>query len=96
MGHVSVGHRWERVAMAIFLICRFGILAVIHSDQSSVGDVPVCIIRLVKIERFNRTLLMMLAMFTGELERSLVGSDDGLSLQRTRINWLQPLLLDVP
>ena len=79
--------------MDILLICHFGILAVIHS---SVGDVPVCIIRLVKIERFNRTLLMMLAMFTGELGRSLVGSDDGLSLQRTRINWLQPLLLDVP
>ena len=48
------------VADAFFqlIVCRFGMPAVIHSDQGVFGAGLV--------ERFNRTLLMMLAMFAAE------------------------------
>ena len=128
MGHVDVGHRWDRVAMdfldmsvttakdnryvlvmvdcfsrwteacqlpdktalavadAFFqhIVCRFGMSMVIHSDQGREFENKViqelCLLcgshktRTTPyhpesdglVERFNRTLLMMLAMFAGE------------------------------
>ena len=128
MGHVDVGHRWDRVPMdmldmsvttpkgnqyvlvmvdcfsrwteacplpdktalavadAFFqhVVCRFGMPSVIHSDQGREFDNKVmqelCLLcgahktRTTPyhpesdglVERFNRTLLMMLAMFAGE------------------------------
>ena len=128
MGHVAVGHRWERVAMDLLdmsvttsrgnryvlvivdcftrwtetfplpdktaqsvadaffnqVVCRFGMPAVIHSDQGREFENKIlqelCLIggshktRTAPyhpesdgmVERFNRTLLMMLAMFAGK------------------------------
>ena len=128
MGHVNVGHRWERVAMDLLdmsvtttrgnryvlvmvdcftrwteafplpdktaqsvadvffnqVVCRFGMPAVIHSDQGREFENKImqelCLIggshktRTTPyhpesdgmVERFNRTLLMMLAMFAGK------------------------------
>ena len=127
MGHVSVGHRWDRVAMAILdmsvtmpkgnhfvlvmvhcfsrwieacplpnktalaiadaffqlIVCRFRMPAVIHSDQGrefeqNLMQEPCLLCGAHKtlttpyhpasdglVERFNRTLLMTLAMFAG-------------------------------
>ena len=127
MGHVEVGHRWERVAMDLLdmsvttargnryvlvmvdcfsrwteacplpdktahsvadaffnqVVCRFGMPIVIHSDQGREFENKImqelCILcgshktRTTPyhpesdwlVERFNRTLLMMLAMFAG-------------------------------
>ena len=128
MGHVEVGHRWERVAMDLLdmsattargnryvlvmvdcfsrwteacplpdktahsvadaffnqVVCRFGMPIVIHSDQGREFENKImqelCILcgshktRTTPyhpesdgmVERFNRTLLMMLAMFAGK------------------------------
>ena len=128
MGHVAVGHRWDRVAMDLldlsvtsakgnryvlvmvdcfsrwtevcplpdktalsvadaffqYIVCRFGMPSVIHSDQGQEFENKVmqelCLLcgahktRTTPyhpesdglVERFNRTLLMMLAMFAGE------------------------------
>ena len=122
MGDVSVGHRWDRVAMDILdmsvllctgncglffevdgglplpnktalavadaffqlIVCRFGMPAVIHSNQGREFEnnlmQELCLLCGVHktrttpyhpisdglVERFNRTLLMMLAMFAGE------------------------------
>ena len=128
MGHVEVGHRWERVAMDLLdmsvttargnryvlvmvdcfsrwteacplpdktahsvadaffnqVVCRFGMPSVIHSDQGREFENKImqelCILcgshktRTTPyhpesdgmVERFNRTLLMMLAMFAGK------------------------------
>ena len=128
MGHVAVGHRWERVAMDLLdmsvttsrgnryvlvivdcftrwteafplpdktaqsvadaffnqVVCRFGMPAVIHSDQGREFENKIlqelCLMggshktRTAPyhpesdgmVERFNRTLLMMLAMFAGK------------------------------
>ena len=128
MGHVAVGHRWDRVAMDLLdlsvtsakgnlyvlvmvdcfsrwteacplqdktalsvadaffqhVVCRFGMPSVIHSDQGREFENKVmqelCLLcgahktRTTPyhpesdglVERFNRTLLMMLAMFSGE------------------------------
>ena len=128
MGHVEVGHRWERVAMDLLdmsvttargnryvlvmvdcfsrwteacplpdktahsvadaffnqVVCRFGMPIVIHSDQGREFEnktmQELCILcgshktRTTPyhlesdgmVERFNRTLLMMLAMFAGK------------------------------
>ena len=128
MGHVAVGHRWERVAMDLLdmsvttsrgnryilvivdcftrwteafplpdktaqsvadaffnqVVCRFVMPAVIHSDQGREFENKIlqelCLIggshktRTAPyhpesdgmVERFNRTLLMMLAMFAGK------------------------------
>ena len=126
MGHVEVGHRWERVAMdlldmlvtttrgnryvlimvdcfsrwteacplpdktahsvadAFFVVCRFGMPSVIHSDQGREFENKImqelCLLcgshktRTTPyhpesdgmVERLNRTLLMMLAMFAGK------------------------------
>ena len=127
MGHVDVGHRWDRVAMDLLdmfvttakgnryvlmmdcfsrwteacplpdktalavadaffqhIVCRFGMPAVIHSDQGWEFENKViqelCLLCGAHktrttlyhpesdglLERFNRTLLMMLAMFAGE------------------------------
>ena len=125
MGHVEVGHRWERVAMDLLdmsvttargyryvlvmvdcfsrwteacplpdktahsfffnqVVCRFGMPIVIHSDQGQEFENKImqelCILcgshktRTTPyhpesdglVERFNRTLLMMLAMFAGK------------------------------
>ena len=74
------------VADAFFqhIVCRFGMLSVIHSDQGRESENKVmqelCLLcgahktRMTRynpesdglVERFNRTLLMMLAMFAGE------------------------------
>ena len=127
MGHVDVGHRWDRVAMDLLdmsvttqkgnryvlvdcfsrwteacplpdktalavadaffqhIVCRFGMPSVIHSDQGLEFENKVmqesCLLcgahktRTTPyhpesdgfLERFNRTLLMMLAIFAGEL-----------------------------
>ena len=128
MGHVNVGHRWERVAMDLLdmsvttargnryvlvmvdcftrwteafplpdktaqsvadaffnqIVCRFGMPSVIHSDQGREFENKImqelCLLggshktRTTPyhpesdgmVERFNRTLLMMLAMFAGK------------------------------
>ena len=128
MGHVKVGHRWERVAMDLLdmsvttaqgnryvlvmvdcfsrwteacplpnktsqsvadaffnqVVCRFGMPSVIHSDQGREFDNTImqelCLLcgshkrRTTPyhpesdgmVERFNRTLLMMLDMFAGK------------------------------
>ena len=128
MGHVEVGHRWERVAMDLLdmsvttargnryvlvmvdcftrwteafplpdktaqsvadaffnqVVCRFGMPSVIHSDQGREFENKImqelCLLggshktRTTPyhpesdgmVERFNRTLLMMLAMFAGK------------------------------
>ena len=128
MGHVNVGHRWERVAMDLLdmsvttsrgnryvlvmvdcftrwteafplpdktaqsvadaffnqVVCRFGIPSVIHSDQGREFENRImqelCLLGGAHktrttpyhpesdgmVERFNRTLLMMLAMFAGK------------------------------
>ena len=128
MGHVDVGHRWERVAMDLLdmsvttpkgnqyvlvmvdcfsrwteacplpdkmalsvadaffqhIVCRFGIPSVIHSDQGREFEnklmQELCLLCGAHktrstpyqpesdgmVERFNRTLLMMLAMFAAE------------------------------
>ena len=128
MGHVEVGHRWERVAMDLLdtsvtttrgnryvlvmvdcfsrwteacplpdktshsvgdaffnqVVCRFGMPSVIHSDQGREFENKImqelCILcgshktRTTPyhpesdgmVERFNRTLLMMQAMFAGK------------------------------
>ena len=128
MGHVNVGHRWERVAMDLLdmsvttargnryvlvmvdcftrwteafplpdktaqsvadaffnqVVCRFGMPSVIHSDQGREFENKImqelCLLdgshktRTTPyhpesdgmVERFNRTLLMMLAMFAGK------------------------------
>ena len=128
MGHVNVGHRWERVAMDLLdmsvtttrgnryvlvmvdcftrwteafplpdktaqsvadaffnqVVCRFGMPSVIHSDQGREFENKImqelCLLggsHKTKttpyhpesdgmVERFNRTLLMMLAMFAGK------------------------------
>ena len=128
MGHVDVGHRWERVAMDLLdmsvttargnryvlvmvdcftrwteafplpdktaqsvadaffnqIVCRFGMPSVIHSDQGREFENKImqelCLLggshktRTTPyhpesdgmVERFNRTLLMMLAMFAGK------------------------------
>ena len=128
MGHVDVGHRWERVAMDLLdmsvttpkgnryvlvmvdyfyrwmeacplpnktalavadaffqhIVCRFGMPSVIHSDQGRGFEnnlmQELCLLcgadktRTTPyhpasdglVERFNRTLPMMLAMFAGE------------------------------
>ena len=129
MGHVEVGHKWERVAMDLLdicrlpqhgetdmfllwwivspggqrhahyqtrrhtrwvmrffnqVVCRFGMPIVIHSDQGREFQnkimLELCILcgshktRTTPyhpesdgmVERFNRTLLMMLAMFAGK------------------------------
>ena len=128
MGHVKVGHRWERVAMDLLdmsvttsrgnryvlvmvdcftrwteafplpdktaqsvadaffnqVICRFGMPSVIHSDQGREFENKImqelCLLGGAHktrttpyhpksdgmVERFNRTLLMMLAMFAGK------------------------------
>ena len=128
MGHVAVGHHWERVAMDLLdmsvttsrgnryvlvivdcftrwteafplpdktaqsvadaffnqVVCRFGMPAVIHSDQGREFENKIlqelCLMggshktRTAPyhpesdgmVERFNRTLLMMLAMFAGK------------------------------
>ena len=128
MGHVAVGHRWDRVAMDLLdlsvtsakgnryvlvmadcfsrrteacplpdktalsvadaicqhVVCRFGMPSVIHSDQGREFENKVmqelCLLcgahktRTTPyhpesdglVERLNRTLLMMLAMFVGE------------------------------
>ena len=128
MGHVEVGHRWERVAMDLLdmsvttargnryvlvmvdcfsrwteacplpdktahsvadaffnqVVCRFGMPSVIHSDQGREFEKKImqelCLLcgshktRTTPyhpesdgmVERFNRTLLMMLAMFAGK------------------------------
>ena len=128
MGHVDVGHRWDRVAIDLLdmsvttakgnryvlvmvdcfsrwteacplpdktalavtdaffqhVVCRFGMPMVIHSDQGREFENTVmqelCLLcgshntRTTPyhsesdslVERFNRTLLMMLAMFAGE------------------------------
>ena len=154
MGHVLVGHRWDRVAADMFdmsataergnryvhvivdcfsrwteacplpnkmavavadaffqlLICHFGMPEVIHSDQGREFEnhliQELCLllgahkIRTTPyhpasdglVERIKRTLLMMLAMFVGEHRDD---SPTGLSLQRPRIDRLQPLPLDV-
>ena len=129
MSHVSVGHRWDHVAMDILdmsvttprgnqyvlvmvdhflrwteacplpnkmalavadaffqqIVCRFGMPAVIHSDQGREFEnnlmQELCLLcgahktRTTPyhpasdglVERFNRTLLMMLAMFAGSI-----------------------------
>ena len=128
MGHVNVGHRWERVAMDLLdmsvttsrgnryvlvmvdcftrwteasplpdktaqsvadaffnqVVCRFGMPSVIHSDQGQEFENRImqelCLLGGAHktrttpyhpesdgmVERFNRTLLMMLAMFAGK------------------------------
>ena len=128
MGHVNVGHRWERVAMDLLdmsvttsrgnryllvmvdcftrwteafplpdktaqsvadaffnqVVCRFGMPSVIHSDQGREFENRImqelCLLGGAHktrttpyhpesdgmVERFNRTLLMMLAMFAGK------------------------------
>ena len=126
MGHIDVGHRWDRVAMDLYwtclsplqkaigtlwlwwtvspdgrkrvrcltrqhcwwlmpsIVCRFGMPMVIHSDQGLEFEnkfmQELCLLcgshktRTTMyhpesdglVERFNRTLLMMLAMFAGE------------------------------
>ena len=128
VGHVEVGHRWERVAMDLLdmsvttargnryvlvmvdcftrwteayplpdktaqsvadaffnqVVCRFGMQSVIHSDQGREFENKImqelCLLggshktRTTPyhpesdgiVERFNRTLLMMLAMFAGK------------------------------
>ena len=146
MGHVSVGHSWDQVAMGILdmsvttdngnryvlvivdcfsrwteacplpnktavavtdaffqlIICRVGMPAVIHSDQGREFEnhlmQELCLLLGAHktrrtpyhpasdglVERFTRTLLMMLAMFTGEHcddWDDLVGCDDGVLLQ---------------
>ena len=128
MGHVKVGHRWERVAMDLLdmsvttsrgnryvlvmvdcftrwteafplpdktaqsvadaffdqVVCRFGMPSVIHSDQGREFENKIMQELFLlggahktrttpyhpesdgMVERFNRTLLMMLAMFAGK------------------------------
>ena len=135
MGHVEVGHRWERVAMDLLdmsvttargnryvlvmvdcftrwteacplpdktaqsvadaffnqVVCRFGMPSVIHSDQGREFENKImqelCLLggshktRTTPyhpesdgmIERFNRTLLLMLAMFAGTSSTSRIG-----------------------
>ena len=60
------------VADAFFpnIVCHFGMPSVIHSDQGREFEnnriKPEQLHTIRRVERFNRTLLMMLAMFAGE------------------------------
>ena len=57
MGHVELGHRWERVAMQeLCILCGSHKTRTTPCHPESDG----------MVERFNRTLLMMLAMFAGK------------------------------
>ena len=93
MGHVAVGHRWDRVAMDILdmsvttpkgncyvrefknhLMQELCLLCGSHKTRTT----PYHPASDGMVERFNRTLLMMLAMFVDENRDDW---DDGVSFQ---------------
>ena len=62
MGHVEVGHRWDRVAMENNLMQELCLLCGAHKTRTT----PCHAASNGLVERFNRTLPIMWAMFAGE------------------------------